>query len=168
MTKKGAGSADAALRTRFEAARNRAITEMEGYAAWLERDVVPTARGDFRLGRSVFERKVKYEEFVDLLAQRRGEDVSEEVERALEWLREHRNEMAVRTRQEVAQSLAGRAISPVLFTFFAADVPSIAAPRVSGARLSPEVISGTRSGRPAAQAYPCAVRPVPLRGLERL
>jgi uncharacterized protein (DUF885 family) len=68
LAAQGADRADPALRTRFEAARTRAIGEMEGYAAWLEREVVPTARGDFRLGRAVFERKVKYEEFVDLSA----------------------------------------------------------------------------------------------------
>ncbi len=81
-------------------------------------------------------RAAKWRQLVDLLAQRRGEEASDDVERALDWLREHRGEMAVRTRQEVAHSLAGREISPLLFKFFAEDVPSIAAPLIAGARLS--------------------------------
>ncbi len=81
-------------------------------------------------------RAAKWRQLVDLLAQRQGDEASEEVDSALAWLREHRGEMTPRTRQEVAQSLAGRAISPLLFTFFAEDVPAIAAPLIASARLS--------------------------------
>ena len=81
-------------------------------------------------------RAAKWRQLVDLLAQRRGEDPSDEAEQALAWLREHRSEMAARTRQEVAQSLAGRHISPLLFTYFAEDSPAVAAPLIAGVRLS--------------------------------
>ena len=81
-------------------------------------------------------RAAKWRQLVDLLAQRREEEPSEEAARALDWLREHRGEMAARTRQEVAHSLAGRHISTLLFTYFAEDSPAIAAPLIASARLS--------------------------------
>jgi hypothetical protein len=83
-------------------------------------------------------RAAQWRQLVDLLAQRRGEAPSDEVERALTWLRAHRGDMSVATRQEVAQSLAGRNISPLLFTFFAEDVPPVAAPLIGSARLGAE------------------------------
>jgi hypothetical protein len=81
-------------------------------------------------------RAAKWRQLVDLLAQRREEGSSEELEQALEWLAEHRGEIDIPTRQRIAQSLAGRSVSPLLFAFFAGDVPPVAAPLVTGARLS--------------------------------
>ncbi|HEX8433075.1 MAG TPA: DUF885 domain-containing protein [Longimicrobium sp.] len=58
-----------ALRARFDSAHAAAIREVGAYADWIEREVVPVARGDFRLGRDVFERKLRYEEHVELDAE---------------------------------------------------------------------------------------------------
>lgn len=54
-----------ALFERWQAAHARARDEVAGFARWLERDLLPTARGDFRLGRMLYERKLTYEEHVD-------------------------------------------------------------------------------------------------------
>jgi signal transduction histidine kinase len=78
----------------------------------------------------------KWRQLVDLLAQRRDAAVSDEVERAYAFLNAHREGLDVRTRREVAASLAGRDISAGLLLFFAEDHPSVAAPLLSGARLS--------------------------------
>lgn len=69
LAAQGLDAVDSGLRTRWQAAVERAAMELEAYAAWLERDVAPRASGDFRLGKDVFERKVRYEEFVDLSAE---------------------------------------------------------------------------------------------------
>ncbi|CAN5799071.1 DUF885 domain-containing protein [soil metagenome] len=64
----GMANADPAVRREWETARAQTIREVEGFAQWLETDLLPRADGDFRLGRDVFERKLRYEEHVDLSA----------------------------------------------------------------------------------------------------
>jgi uncharacterized protein (DUF885 family) len=59
-------ASDPALVKDFQAAHARATAAVEGFATWLEREVLPTAAGDFRLGRELFQRKLLYEEHVDL------------------------------------------------------------------------------------------------------
>jgi uncharacterized protein (DUF885 family) len=59
-------ASDAALARDFQAAHARAVAQVEGFTTWLEREVLPGARGDFRLGRALFQRKLLYEEHVDL------------------------------------------------------------------------------------------------------
>jgi hypothetical protein len=81
-------------------------------------------------------RAAKWRQLVDLLAQSRGDEVGEEVHLALCWIRDNRPEMDSDTRQEIARSLAGRAIAPLLLSFFAEDSPAVAAPLIAGARLS--------------------------------
>ena len=81
-------------------------------------------------------RAAKWRQLVDLLAQQGDEEASDEVDAALDWLQDHRGDIDVATRQEIARSLTGRNISPLLFRFFAEDSPSIAAPLIAGARLS--------------------------------
>jgi hypothetical protein len=78
----------------------------------------------------------KWRQLVDLLAQGGREEVGEEVEHALTWLRDYRSELDAGTRQEIARSLAGRSITPLLFGFFADDIPSVAAPLIAGARMT--------------------------------
>jgi uncharacterized protein (DUF885 family) len=65
----GMDSADAQLRKDFETQVGRAIRFLSAYDAFLQVNVVTQATGDFRLGKDVFERKVKYEEHVDLTAE---------------------------------------------------------------------------------------------------
>ena len=81
-------------------------------------------------------RAAKWRQLVDLLAQLGDEETSDEVDLALDWLQDHREDIEVSTRQEIARSLAGRNISPLLFRFFAEDSPSIAAPLIASARLT--------------------------------
>ena len=69
LAAQGYASADPALKARFEAARQATIREVTAYADWVEKTVVPNARGDFRLGKDLFERKLKYEEHVDFTAE---------------------------------------------------------------------------------------------------
>lgn len=59
-------ASDPALVRDFEAAHGRAVAKVEAFATWLEREVLPSARGDFRLGRDLYRRKLLYEEHVDL------------------------------------------------------------------------------------------------------
>lgn len=83
-----------------------------------------------------FARAAKWRQLVDLLAQQGDEEAGDEVDAALDWLQDHRGEIDVATRQEIARSLAGRNISPLLFRFFAEDSPAIAAPLITSARLT--------------------------------
>ncbi|CAN5349971.1 DUF885 domain-containing protein [soil metagenome] len=79
LAAQGAGEIDPALRGEWEAAHTRAIREVEAFAQWLETELLPRADGDFRIGKDVFERKVRYEEHVDLSA----EELREINERAI-------------------------------------------------------------------------------------
>jgi hypothetical protein len=83
-------------------------------------------------------RAAKWRQLVDLLAQRRDPDPSDEVESAFAFLVDYRDDVDFFTRQEVARSLIGREISPRLLAFFAEDHASVAAPIVAGARLGEE------------------------------
>ncbi|HEV2149528.1 MAG TPA: DUF885 domain-containing protein [Longimicrobiaceae bacterium] len=68
LAEQGLERVDPALRAEWDAARLRTAARMEEFAGWLRDDLAPRAQGDFRLGRDVFERKLKYEEHVDLSA----------------------------------------------------------------------------------------------------
>jgi uncharacterized protein (DUF885 family) len=65
----GLGNVDAALRQDFSAALARATAEVEGFAQWQEKELLPKANGDFRLGRALFEKKLALEEHVELTAE---------------------------------------------------------------------------------------------------
>jgi uncharacterized protein (DUF885 family) len=52
-----AADADEALRTRVEAAADTGIAAVEAFTAWLGDELRPSADGDFRLGRDLYERK---------------------------------------------------------------------------------------------------------------
>ncbi len=51
---------DAELRARVERAAEGAATAVETYTAWLRDELLPTATGDFRLGRDLYERKFRH------------------------------------------------------------------------------------------------------------
>ncbi|HLL00822.1 MAG TPA: DUF885 domain-containing protein [Myxococcaceae bacterium] len=57
------------LREQFEAARKKAEAEVDDFARWLEKDLLPRATGDFRLGKALFEKKLALEEHVELSAE---------------------------------------------------------------------------------------------------
>ena len=75
----------------------------------------------------------KWRQLVDLVAQRPGE--SEAQAEAMAWLRANRGRVPAEARREVARSLAGRRVSPAAVSFFAEDLPAVASPLLSGARL---------------------------------
>jgi signal transduction histidine kinase len=77
----------------------------------------------------------QWRQLVDLLAQRRDADESEESRQAYAFLDARRAEVEPAMRRSIAAALAGRSIAPALVQFFAADNPSIAAPLIGGARL---------------------------------
>jgi uncharacterized protein (DUF885 family) len=55
-----AGELDAPPRQRIEAAAEGAIGAVDAFTAWLRDDLLPTADGDFRLGRDLYERKFQH------------------------------------------------------------------------------------------------------------
>ncbi|GAC1585059.1 MAG: DUF885 domain-containing protein [Sphingomicrobium sp.] len=55
------GSLSPADRTRFEAARARLKTAVAEHQKWLDTVLVPQARGDFRLGPALYDRKMQFE-----------------------------------------------------------------------------------------------------------
>ena len=62
LARQGSAELEASLGLRLERARADAIRRLERFGDWVERELVPRARGDFRLGRELFERKLLYEE----------------------------------------------------------------------------------------------------------
>jgi uncharacterized protein (DUF885 family) len=49
-----------ALRDRVGAAADEAVAEVDAFTQWLRDDLLPTAHGDFRLGRELYERKFQH------------------------------------------------------------------------------------------------------------
>jgi uncharacterized protein (DUF885 family) len=74
--------------SRFNRGNAAAADEMEAFAAWLEEDLLPRAAGDFRLGADLFERKLRYDEHVDLSVAELREINEREIERYREWIAE--------------------------------------------------------------------------------
>jgi uncharacterized protein (DUF885 family) len=84
----GFDGADEALRRDFERSSRAAADAMEEFADWMEENTLPLADGDFRLGRELFERKLFYEEHVDLSADDLREINEREIERYHAWIAE--------------------------------------------------------------------------------
>jgi signal transduction histidine kinase len=82
-------------------------------------------------------RAAKWRQLVDLLAQRREREPSEEAQQAFQFLFDHRGDVPIPARQEIARAMVGRDISPELLGFFAEDHPNVAAPLIAGGRLPP-------------------------------
>ncbi|HEX7286813.1 MAG TPA: DUF885 domain-containing protein [Candidatus Angelobacter sp.] len=57
---------DAALLEEFQAANQRVMAELKQYQQWLEKDLKPTAHGDFRIGAENYRKKLLYNEMVDM------------------------------------------------------------------------------------------------------
>jgi uncharacterized protein (DUF885 family) len=56
---------DSALRTEFAKSNRETIAALESYESWLKTELLPRARGDFRVGAENFGKKLNYEELVD-------------------------------------------------------------------------------------------------------
>jgi signal transduction histidine kinase len=82
------------------------------------------------------ERAAQWRQLVDLLAQRRQATDSPEAEAAYAFLREHRAELPIQTRERTAAALVGLRVAPELVAFFAEDHPSVATPLLRSARLA--------------------------------
>jgi len=82
----GQARLDARLREEFEAARKKAEAEVADFARWLEQDVLPQARGDFRLGKALFEKKLALEEHVELSAEQLRDINEAAIRHYQEWV----------------------------------------------------------------------------------
>jgi hypothetical protein len=61
---------DAALQKEFAAANDRAAAELRDFAAWLEREKMPSANAPYALGRDSFEKMLRQTELVDVSSRR--------------------------------------------------------------------------------------------------
>jgi uncharacterized protein (DUF885 family) len=61
---------DAALMTDFRAANQKVIASLGNYQAFLEKELKPTAHGDFRLGAENYRKKLLYDEDTDIPLER--------------------------------------------------------------------------------------------------
>lgn len=68
LREQGLERLDPALRKRWTHAQRRGAARLQQFAMWTSRELTPRADGDFRLGRRLFERKLLYEEHLDLTA----------------------------------------------------------------------------------------------------
>ena len=57
---------DAATKAEFAKTNAAVIAALKSYAAWMKTDLLPRSNGDFRLGTDTFEKKLDYDEMVDL------------------------------------------------------------------------------------------------------
>ncbi|RLB95145.1 MAG: hypothetical protein DRH76_08475 [Deltaproteobacteria bacterium] len=48
------------LQAEFQPVRARAIAALDDYGRWLEKDLLPRSKGDFRLGKKLWEKKLQY------------------------------------------------------------------------------------------------------------
>lgn len=106
LAAQGLDEVDPALRAEWEESRRRAIAGVEGLAAWLKDDLAPRATGDFRLGKELFERKLAYEEHVELSAETLREINEQAIRDYKAWVaREAARIDPTRTPQEVMDSI---------------------------------------------------------------
>jgi len=89
----GFRDAPADLRGRFTRENGAAAALVEAFSEWLERELVSRADGDFRLGRDLFERKLRYDEHVELSADRLREINEREIRRYRDWITEVAREL---------------------------------------------------------------------------
>lgn len=73
-------------RTRWARARDTLVAEVQTYRSFIEKEILPNANGDFRLGRELFEAKLRYEEHVDLSADQLREMNETQIERYKAWV----------------------------------------------------------------------------------
>ena len=122
----GLGDVEHSLAARWRTAHTGALSAVEAFAAWQESELIPRARGDFRLGRERLRRKLLYGEHVTL---------------SIEQLREM-NEAAIRDYRERVRQEAAR-IDPD------ATPEAVMSPAASRrSRTSPSFPHG---GRPSAE-----------------
>jgi uncharacterized protein (DUF885 family) len=57
---------DATAKVEFAKSNAAVIEALQSYAVWMKADLLPRSNGDFRLGADTFEKKLQYDEMVDL------------------------------------------------------------------------------------------------------
>ncbi len=57
---------DAALKAEFVQTNAAVVTALNDYLHWLKTDVLPRSNGDFRIGADTFQKKLEYDEMVDV------------------------------------------------------------------------------------------------------
>src|ERR1017187_3348025 len=57
---------DAATKAEFAKTNAAVVTALKSYAAWMKTDLLPRSNGHYRLGADTFEKKLDYDEMVDL------------------------------------------------------------------------------------------------------
>jgi hypothetical protein len=90
----------------------------------------PSARAD--------QRAAQWRQLVDLLAQGRDGGATEQVDRAYQFLRRHRDEVPLVTRERTAAALTGLPIDARMIALFGEDHPSVSSALLRGARLDAE------------------------------
>jgi uncharacterized protein (DUF885 family) len=61
-----ADAKDAELRAEFATSNGAVIAALKSYLDWLKADVLPRSNGDFRIGADTFQKKLAYDEMVDI------------------------------------------------------------------------------------------------------
>ncbi len=61
-----AGANDAALKAEFATTNEAVIAALNDYLVWLKSDLLARSNGDFRIGADTFQKKLEYDEMVDL------------------------------------------------------------------------------------------------------
>jgi len=57
---------DAAAKAEFAKTNAEVIAALKSYAAWMKTDLLPRSNGDYRLGADTFQKKLSYDEMVDI------------------------------------------------------------------------------------------------------
>ena len=61
-----AGAQDPALKSQFMQSNAAVISALQDYLGWLKSDLLPRSNGDFRIGADAFQKKLAYDEMVDI------------------------------------------------------------------------------------------------------
>jgi uncharacterized protein (DUF885 family) len=61
-----AAATDPTLKSDFAKSNAAVIAALQSYAAWMKSDLLPRSNGDFRLGADTFQKKLAYDEMVDI------------------------------------------------------------------------------------------------------
>lgn len=79
---------DKALLTEFQAANHAVIEAYKSYENFVREDMLPVSRGDFRLGADTFQKKLLYEDMVDIPVDRLREIAYADLHHNQEWLKQ--------------------------------------------------------------------------------
>ncbi len=108
LEEQGLNEVELGARGDFILQNNEAVRAMTEFAVWLENDLLPRANGDFRLGRELFERKLRYDEHVEFTADELRALNEREIERYQRWIAEVAGEIHPnRSPAQVMDSITG-------------------------------------------------------------